>query len=278
MVKIIENSSMSRRDFIKRSVNAALISSVAPSVLFKPKAVSADSLVDVEGPSLKPNGDKTWRLSSQLEKSELEKVRMDLTPWDETPRDEKYHYVAAKLEPPFTATEIVYMLTVGQYFPWWTHESPLGGMMISNRGGINYYTGQREVWCSLTPDTLRDYLHQWPEDKGYLWALDRFYTPVRSRYGKLLQNAYRTGEIHQKYSNKWSYSTFSQKTAPVGSSLYSDKYWGRDYCYFDTLMVPLYYTWRFLGTDVLYFQKPEKMLPSEIGAVSRNYEVQKMLK
>ncbi len=252
MGKTIQNRSLSRREFISKSLNTALICGMAPSLILKSKTTSAGSLLDAEELSIRPNGEKTWTMYSQLGKKELENYVMDLTPWDKTPRSNKYPYVAAKFEPPYTATEIIYMLTVGQYFPWWAHESPLGGMMISNRGGINYYTGQRELWCSLTPDTLEDYLYQWPENKVYLWVWDRFYTPVRSRFDKLLQNAYRTGLNFHKYSSKWSYSNYSQKTSPVGTSLYSDKYWNRDFTYGDTLMVPWYYTWRFLGTDILY--------------------------
>ncbi len=246
------NRLFSRRQFICDGLKQGLVLGAAPVFLFKSKRSNAGLLTDMENNRLTSAGDKTWRLSSTFGKNELEDYRMDLTPWNQTPRNAKYPYVAAKLAPPYTATEIIYMLTVGQYFPWWTHESPLGGMMINNRGGINYYTGQREFWSALTPDTLADYLYQWPEDTVYLWAWDRLYTPVRSRCDKLLQNAYRTGINHQKYSNKWTYSSYSQKTTPEGESQYCDKYWNRDYTYGDTVMVPWYYTWRFLGTDTLY--------------------------
>jgi hypothetical protein len=252
MDEINKGSSLNRREFIRRSLLASLACSGICLPLCRPKMVHAAMLPDIGESSLKSGGEKTWKTVADLDKKALDAFEMDLTPWEQTERDKKYPYVAAKLEPPYTATEIIYLLTVGQYFPWWTHESPIGGMKISNRGGINYYTGQREVWCCLTPDTLRDYLYQWPEDKTYLWAWDRYYTPVRSRGDKLLQNAYRTGLNNKKYSNKWSYSCRSQKTAPEGESLYSDRYWNMDYTYGDTLMVPWYYTWKFLGTDILY--------------------------
>ena len=244
---------MNRREFLKQGVNTALILGVVPSLIFKCQGSFAITSMDVEGLSISPGGEQSWRVSSQLNDNDLERYMMDLTPWDKTPRNEKYPYVAAKLDPPYTATEVIYMLTVGQYFAWWSHESPLGGMQISNRGGINSMIGQREVWSALTPDTLRDYLYKWPEDYVYLWVLERYYTPKRSRFSKVLQNAYRTGKNYPQYSDKWSYACNSQKTAPMGNCSYSDQYYlYKDYNYGDTLMIPWYYTWRFLGTDILY--------------------------
>ena len=245
-------NSVNRREFIKRSASAIILGGFTSSGILRSDRIFAQSLLNYEEPEIKDNGEKTWRKSSDLEKSELEIYKMDLTPWEKTPRSNKYAYVSAKLEPPYTAAEIAYMLTVGQYFPWWTHESPIGSIMINNRGIINYYTGQRELWSSLTPDTLKYYLYEWPEDKIYLWAWDRFFMPVRFRCDKLLQNVYRTGSKFQKYSTKWSYSNNSKKTVPVGEALYSDRYWERDFTYGDTIMVPWFYTWKFLGTDILY--------------------------
>jgi hypothetical protein len=242
---------ISRRQLLRESLKAGLALGVLPSLLLNSGNISA-APEPVQKIRIKSSIEKSWRKASTLEKTELADLNMDLTPWDNTPRNARYPYVAAKLAPPYTAAEIIYMLTVGQYFPWWTHESPLGGMMINNRGGINYYTGQREFWSALTPDTLTDYLYQWPEDKIYSWAWDRLYTPARYRCDKLLQNAYRTGLKQQKYSGKWTYSNSSQKTTPEGEALYCDKYWNRDFTYGDAVMVPWYYTWRFLGTDTLY--------------------------
>ncbi|MDY6842837.1 MAG: hypothetical protein SVW57_01920 [Thermodesulfobacteriota bacterium] len=246
------NNPLTRREFLKGSLAATLYCGAIPSLILKPGTTFALSPFDVEEPCKRRSGGCPWKALSELTAEELENYKMDPTPWEKTPRDKKYPYVAKKLEPPYTATEIVYMLTVGQYFPWWTHEAPIGGMMISNRGGINFYTGQREVWSALTPDTLEDYLFRWPEDKVYMWIWDRHYTPIRDRYYKLLQNAYRCGKTFNKYSEKWAYFGSSQKTKPVGEASYSDKYWRRDFTYGDTLMVPWYYTWRFIGVDVLY--------------------------
>jgi hypothetical protein len=242
------NRPISRRQFVREGLKTGLVLGTVPGMLLKPGKSNAGLFTK----KAHTPGEKTWQVSSALGETERLAFQMDLTPWSATPRNNTYPYVAQKLSPPYTATEIVYQLTVGQYFPWWTHESPLGGMMINNRGGINYFTGQREFWSALTPDTLQDYLYHWPEDKVYLWSWDRLFTPVRSRCDKLLQNGYRTGAAYRKYSRKWSYSSFSQKTTPEGESLYGDKFWNRDYTYGDTVMVPWYYTWRFLGTDILY--------------------------
>ena len=243
---------MGRRQFIREGLQKSLALTAIPSIFLTPFRSSAASVSYKNKPMLADDAVTSWKYASHLKTEEVKHFRMDLTSWTNTPRDKTYSYVAANLNPPYTATEIVYFLTVGQYFPWWVHESPLGGMMISNRGGLNFYTGQREFWSALTPDTLMDYLYRWPENKVYSWIWDRLYTPVRSRCDKLLQNICRTGKTYQKYSHKWSYFDYSQKTVPEGEALYSDEYWSRDYTYGDTTMVPWYYTWRYLGVDVLY--------------------------
>ena len=263
---------LTRRKFMLNGLKQGLTLAMAPSLLAHPSKSYAEGISQKCMTELPDRAGKTWIPISQLSQEELSHFHMDAVEWENTTRHATYPYVAKKLAPPYTATEIVYMLTVGQYFPWWPHEAPLGGMMISNRGGINYYTGQREFWSALTPDTLQDYLYRWPEDKVYAWAWDRFYTPVRSRCDKLLQNIHRTGKTHQIYSNKWSYYQYSQKTAPEGESLYSDKYWKRDYTYGDTMMVPWYYTWRYLGVDILYEEDVLRFPVTRTEIDIRNWE------
>ncbi|MCP4578293.1 MAG: hypothetical protein GY846_18640 [Deltaproteobacteria bacterium] len=245
-------ASITRRKFITGSIKTAVACGLAPAFIFKARPAYCISLRDVEESCTDIYGAAVWKDISELSKTELEKFEMNPTPWDKTPRDNHYPYVAAKLAPPYTATEIVYMLTVGQYFPWWTHEGPMGGMMINNRGGLSYYTGQREVWSALCPDTLEDYLYRWPEKKIYMWVMDKYYTPVLDRYTKFLQNAYRCGQKHERYSDKWEYNPMLKKIFLVGEGKYSNQYWNRDFTYGDTMLVPWYYTWRFLGTDILH--------------------------
>ena len=240
-----------RREFLKESARAAIFCGLSPMLLCKARPASALSCRDLEESCEKIAGRPSWKACPDLSRAELEKFKMDLTPWDKTPRHGNYNYIAAKLEAPYTATEIAYMLTVGQHFAWWTHEGPMGGMMINNRGGVNHYTGQREVWSALTPDTLEDYLYRWPENKVYMWIWDRYYTPIRTRYDKLLQNVYRCGATHEKYSDKWEFVSMWQKTNLSGETRYSDQYWDRDFTYGDTMLIPWYYSWRYLGTDTL---------------------------
>ncbi len=270
--------SITRRKFIKKSFGTAIACGLAPSIIFKAKPASGLSLSDMEEPSPEIDGNATWKDVSQLSKKDLEAFNMDLTPWEKTPRHSKYTYVTAKLEPPYTAAEIAYMLTVGQYFPWWTHEGPMGGMMINNRGGLNYYTGQREVWSALSPDTLEDYLYHWPENKIYMWILDRYYTPALYRYTKFLQNVYRCGKTHEKYSDKWHFYSNVQKIITEGEARYSDQYFERDFTYGDTAMIPWYYTWKFLGADVLYINDTVRFPKTRNEITIRNCDGQAIKK
>jgi len=264
--------SITRRRFMVKGLKTVMACSLTPPIVFKAQPVFCGSLQDVEAPCADFNGNPFWRDISELTKTELEKYKIDPTPWEETPRNSKYPYVANKIEPPYTATEIAYMLTLGQHFPWWTHEGPMGGMMINNRGGMNYYRGQREVWSALSPDTLENYLHHWPENKIYMWVLDKYYTPVLERYTKLLQNVYRCGKTHENYSDKWQYIPVLQKTTLVGEGRYSDKYWERDFTYGDTMMIPWYYTWKFLGTDILHNDDIVRFPDTRREIVIRNWD------
>lgn len=264
--------SVTRRKFIEKSLKAAIACGLTPSIALKALPASALSPSEVEDPSPEINGNATWKDLSQLSENDLETFKMDLTTWEKVPRHNQYSYVAAKLSPPYTATEISYLLTVGQHFPYWTHEGPMGGMMINNRGGLNYYTGQREVWSALTPETLEDYLYRWPESKIYMWVLDRYYTPALYRYTKLLQNVYRCGKAHERYSDKWRYYPSVQKLIVEGEARYSDQYFERDYTYGDTMMIPWYYTWRFLGTDVLYDNDIVRFPKTRKDIIIRNWD------
>ncbi|MBU3950104.1 MAG: hypothetical protein KJ826_18035 [Proteobacteria bacterium] len=266
--------SITRRKFIEKSIRTAIVCGLAPSVLFKTRPASGLSLCDVEELCPEADGKATWKDVCQLSRKDMETFNMDLTPWEKTPRHSQYTYVAAKLAPPYTATEIAYMLTVGQHFPWWTHEGPMGGMMINNRGGLNYYTGQREVWSALSPDTLEDYLYRWPENKIYMWILDRYHKPALYRYTKFLQNVYRCGKTHEKYSDKWHFYPGVQKLVTEGEARYSDQYFDRDFTYGDTAMIPWYYTWRFLGTDVLYNNDTVRFPDARKEITIRNWDGQ----
>jgi hypothetical protein len=246
------NHPITRRKFMTWSINQTVAIGLGAALIGNSKTAFAFSGGDIGELPSKSTG-KTWGSISELSSDDLSKYQMDISPWEKTPRNEKYPYVAAAINAaPYTAAAIIYRMMIGQHFPWWTHESPIGGIAINNIGGINRYKGQREVWSAMDPESLEDYLYQWPEDKVCMWIWDRYYSPIRTRYNKLLQNYYRAGETSKKSSEKWEYLMVTGKVDTTGRT-YKDQYNNSlDYQYGDVMMVPWYYTFRFVGVDTLY--------------------------
>lgn len=245
------SDSITRRNFISWSLKHTLAMGLGASLINNPRAAYAISGNGIDEIEHIP-GDVQWKTVSELSPQELSTYKMDLTLWEKTRRSEKYPYVAESMNPPYTASEIIYRLMMGQHLPWWSHESPLGGFSISNRGTVNRYQGQREVWSAFDPEAIEKYLYEWPEKKVCLWVQDKLYTPARKRYDTLLQSYYRSGETHKKSSDKWLYRNIIKKIYIVGED-YSDNYHeDMDYSYGDILMVPWYYTFSYVGIDTLY--------------------------
>src|SRR6266545_5352790 len=194
---------------------------------------------------------RTWKTVSEL--SETERADIDFR--TETPRDSQISYLPAEkypFSPPYTAEEMGYRAMEFPHMPRWSAAFIDGFGSITSSGFLQQAKTAGGL-LSVHADGLASYLYAIPPGGEYFRWLFQDTAPPESYGNQILMVGYRTDQTFSTRLDSFFYSSSLRRVRRMPQPRRDDRYpnsvqtmddiTGRDAWEF---------SWRLLGTDVLY--------------------------
>ena len=194
---------------------------------------------------------RMWKTVSEL--SETERADIDLRP--DTPRDPQIAYLPAEkypFSPPYTAEEMGYRAMEFPHMPRWSAAFADGFGSITSSGFLQQAKTAGGI-LSVHADGLASYLYAIPPGDEYFRWLFQDTAPPENYGNQILMVGYRTDQTFSTRLDSFFYSPSLRRVRRMPQPRRDDRYpnsvqtmddiTGRDAWEF---------SWRLLGTDVLY--------------------------
>jgi len=215
---------------------------------------------------------RTWKTLEEL----LPEERAELDIRLETPRDPQIPYLPAEIypfSPPYTAEELGYLaFELDTLRPRFSHIW-LSVVQSMTAGGYILATLKNNTTILYFPKNGISELLRWPAGREYMRAFSQFTSPPESDGDQQLWFEYRTDQTFTKKQDRYLYRPGLRRIRRQPQPRREDRFPNNAQS-FDDLQGrdPWEFTWRLLGTDVLYttvrfpITRPRVMITRQDGS------------